>query len=295
MCILLKLRERLLGFGRKSLYYATMGFPQWTLWGMGISLSGVLLLLLYSLRLQSTRVRVQGQIDPYRMEARVRAVTVYALALLLLAGGFFVAGVPLGESSEDGGSEPVSAPIVEAESVVDLEDEAVALVATEPVEIVSPPASEATPSPTSVPLTPESGAFGGPPPTDAPTDTPEPTDLPTDEPTSTPTITPSPTNTPTPLPTNTPVPPPTDTTTPTPTLTPTPIDGNTARINTGGSTIWVSRYPGSATNDALLQDGDTVILLPGNANYAGIQWKEIMTVTGIVGWVQAEFLSFSES
>jgi hypothetical protein len=33
-----------------------------------------------------------------------------------------------------------------------------------------------------------------------------------------------------------------------------------------------------------------VLVENGRANHSGILWREIRTVTGIVGWVQAEFL-----
>jgi hypothetical protein len=76
-------------------------------------------------------------------------------------------------------------------------------------------------------------------------------------------------------------------------VTPTPIEGDTAQINTQGSTLWVRRTP-SGQPLALASDGDTVILLPGHANQAGIMWQEVSTVNGVTGWVQLEYLSTAQ-
>jgi hypothetical protein len=73
-------------------------------------------------------------------------------------------------------------------------------------------------------------------------------------------------------------------------LTPTPIEDPVSTINTGGSTLWVRRSPGGA-NIALVRDGDIVILRSGRANRDGVLWQEIMTVEGVTGWVQTEFLA----
>jgi hypothetical protein len=37
-----------------------------------------------------------------------------------------------------------------------------------------------------------------------------------------------------------------------------------------------------------------VILLPRHANQGGIVWREVSTGSGIVGWVQEEFLNYNE-
>jgi hypothetical protein len=39
-----------------------------------------------------------------------------------------------------------------------------------------------------------------------------------------------------------------------------------------------------------VQNGELVIVENGRANQGGILWREVRTVSGIVGWVQAEFL-----
>ena len=87
---------------------------------------------------------------------------------------------------------------------------------------------------------------------------------------------------------------PSPTLTPTPTWTPTPITGPTAEVNTDGSNLFVRRYPGGTQNLAILNDGDTVLLLPGRANQGGILWQEIRTLDGIEGWVQYQFLTFNQ-
>jgi hypothetical protein len=151
--------------------------------------------------------------------------------------------------------------------------------------------------------TPSSGAFGGPPsgssdevateevlpsttPEQAgPSATPGEDSVETDVPTATNSDPSTATPTPSPTATNTPLP----TATPTPTITPTPIDGITGTINTNGSTLWVRRSPGGQ-NLVVVQDNELVLVENGRANHSGILWREIRTVTGIVGWVQAEFL-----
>lgn len=107
--------------------------------------------------------------------------------------------------------------------------------------------------------------------TAAPTDTPEPTATPTLSPTATPTLTPS------------------------PTPTPTPIAGPTARIGDNTSTLPVRRLPGlDEPVLAVLVRGEIVLLLSGHAFHTGDVWREISTVTGIIGWVPDEFLVFEE-
>lgn len=265
---------------------------------MGFSLIGALITVAYSLYIQSpNRQHLTAQIEPYRKDARVRALTTVAFAFLLLSVGFYIAGVPLGTTSTaveqtdavaDASSDVEALAIVTVEGnlvvsrtpvtgamgaplVVD-ENEVDAGQVEESVDLVEPvQADEAVAVVEDV----ESA--------DQPDSTPMP-------PTETPTETPTPTRTPTPLPTNTPTP----TQSPTPTLTPTPIDEPTGFVNTGGSTLWVKSTPGG-NNLILLQDGDTVILMPGNANHTGVIYKQIKTVDGTVGWAQREFLAFGDS
>lgn len=251
---------------------------------MGLSALGAMLATVLAFIAQSplflTRIGLGGR----RLDLRARAFTGYALALMLLAGGFFLAGVPIDMP-------------VEGDTISDAQPAAGTTAATTQVEESIPMTpEESTPAssvPTNVPRsqTPQSGAFAGPPPgADATEDagsTAEagpPASVSNEvTATSSPPPTSPPTSTPTPLPTNT----------PTPTLTPTPIEGETAVINTGSSTLWVRRTPGGQTL-VLVMGGDTVILEPGHANQAGMLWQEIMTLDGTVGWVEEEFLTKTE-
>ena len=117
--------------------------------------------------------------------------------------------------------------------------------------------------------------------------------LPTATHTLTSTSTPEPTETlpPTWTPTPTWTPAPTRTPTPTPTLTPTEITEATAVINALSSTIWIRRSPGGQ-QFVLLENGDIVIPTDGRANQNGTLWREVRTVQGDTGWLQAEFLLF---
>ena len=114
------------------------------------------------------------------------------LAVILIAGGLFAAGILPPKQPE-----PTASPMITAMP-----------------EITAAPTDTPTPEPTDT-ATPE--------PTDTPTSEPTntPTPEPTDTPTPTPTPTPQPTDTPTPEPTDTPTPEPTPTPTPEPTPTPT--------------------------------------------------------------------------
>jgi hypothetical protein len=110
-----------------------------------------------------------------------------------------------------------------------------------------------------------------------------PTPVSTDTPT--PTWTPSPTLTPS----STPTPTPTPTATPTPSLTPTPIEGDTAVVDSDGANVWLYRSPGGQEL-VLVSHGDTVILLSRRANQGGVLWREVMTLQGLSGWLQAQYL-----
>lgn len=262
-----------------------MGFPEWTLWGMSVSALGALLALALALIGQSPGFIKRVGLSGSRLDLRVRAFTGYAFALLLLAIGFFVAGVPLSPTAE---LPAAQAPT--AESTPNSEPTSVG-------EVVE----EAPTGATSTPSTPVTGAFGGPPRTTLTPPTGEPGSAATTSadtpaaPSRTPTQPPAgDTRTPSPAPSATPTNTPTPTVTPTPTLTPTPIRGETAVVNTGGGSIWMRRSPGGQ-NLVLVNHGDTVILLSGHANQGGILWREVSTVSGVAGWLQEEFLDFPES
>ncbi|MFN2209104.1 MAG: hypothetical protein ACK2T4_02430 [Candidatus Promineifilaceae bacterium] len=268
-----------------------MGFPLWTLFGMGVTAAGAMLMLIIAYIAQSPKLLRRLGLSGSRIDLRARTFTGYALALLLLAFGFFIAGVPLGTTQSP------AAEVAAATAVRDTnESGAMAPIASatpgaaaegteenEPVETNEPAASDE-------PLEPVTGAFAGSP-SSAQTATAETEALGSEEaPTATrtplPTETATPTRTPSATPTNTP----TATTTPTPTMTPTPIFGETAVINTGSSTLYVKRTPGGR-DIALLQGGDVVVLLPGHANVGGDLWREVSTVDGTIGWVMESYLT----
>jgi hypothetical protein len=254
---------------------------------MGLSVLGALITLALSLLAQSPQALKRIGLGGSSLEQRARTFTTYAFALLILAFGFFLAGVPIGaggQTTAQTTGQPTLPPTAESESM------AAGTEIPDP-EIAAPP------------LTPETGAFGGPPPdasvtagqpiTPASTisvstslpgsTTPANTPVATAEPTGTeePTATPRPTLTPTP------------TNTPFPTLTPTPITRPTAVVDIGGGNVWIYRSPGGQ-NLLILSSGDIVILLNGRANQGGILWQEIMTVTGVTGWIQEEYLVYEE-
>ncbi len=269
-----------------------MGFPIWTLWGMGIASLAALFFVSLAYLAQSPRWLLRLGLAGARLDLRVRTFTGYGLAMMILAFGFFLAGVPLDTTPpevEVAANQPIPTATADPLQFEPVSDEM--------LETPSP-----TPSPTTELIGEgESGSFGGfvapdaesaedddeaeaddalPTPTlDPDADTPTPTSTPLPTTTATATVTPSPTATSSPTPTQT----------PTPTMTPTPIMGETAVLNTAGSTIWLRRTPGGA-NLVLISDGDTLILQPGRANRAGVLWREVSTVDGIVGWVQQQFL-----
>ena len=250
---------------------------------MGLTALGTLIMIVLSLLAQSPQLLLRLGLHG-RLEAQARLFTGYALALLLLMFGFFLAGVPLGASVET---------IVVTSTL--LPDGPVSVTITNTVVADA----LVTPSIRPTSLTPESGAFGGPPeeeaentPTVAVTEAFDPTTtatssvtlvpLATETDTATATATATATNSPTP------------TTTPTPTVTPTPIVGETAVVNTSGSTLWVYRSPGGQQL-VVVRDQDIVILLPGHALRNGLVYRQVSTVEGIVGWVEEEFLSIETS
>lgn len=294
---------------------------------MGVAALGALFFLLLALIGQSPRLMRRLGLDVYRLDLRVRAFTGYAFACLLLFGGFFIAGVPLG----DGDVEPVAQSGEGAGEAT--------LPVTQGPELNSGDlitATLAVEGPTPTEDRPASGAFGGVPTRAEETpgaestaeegapsgegtpsgegapsgeggevatpDIPTPTvegggpltgTVATEAPTPTPTGTPTPvsTNTPTPTPTDTPTATPTNTPTmtPTPTLTPTPIVGETAVLDTDGANVWLLRSPGGQQLQ-LVSHGDTVILGNRRANQGGILWREVQTLEGVVGWLRAEYI-----
>jgi hypothetical protein len=312
-----------------------MGFPTWTLWGMGLSAFGALLAIGLALIAQTPRLLSRLGLTRFRIDLRARSFTVYGFALLLLGMGFFLAGVPLDEADRaanspqtaavgespaadesgvlvEDGAEATEQPALEATGsgpngesettgsgttgsgafvgLPELESEGTPITVTVPAELAG---ELATPVNTTsvftttatISATESSSAAAFPSATSITEATAAPTATTTPSPTSTmtptaepPTITPTSTVTPTPLPTATSI----------------PLEGPTATIGSGTSTLWVRRTPGGA-NLILLRRGDTVILLAGHANYAGIVWQQVSTLDGIEGWVQSGFLDFEET
>jgi hypothetical protein len=265
-----------------------MGFPAWTLWGMAISALGALLALILALLAQSPNMLKRIGLSGVRLDLRVRAFTGYALALLLLAIGFFLAGVPLGPRPDLSSVTVPTPAIAEGQpsdsmgSDADIEDSEISV----PVPEVSPP------------TTPETGSFGGPPTvittspvniTDTTLESEAPDTESLEQAATAVSVQPTPTASPSPTASATSTETPTSTATQTPTSTPTAIVGKTAVISIGGGNTWLLRSPGGQ-NLELIGNGDTVILLPGHGNEAGILWQEISTVRGVTGWIQEELL-----
>lgn len=286
-----------------------MGFPMWTLVGMGVTAVLAFLMTGLAYLSQSPRALMRLRLGGYRLDLRVKLFTGYALACLILMLGFFLAGVPLENSTRTTAVATPGSDLI-SNAVDTPQSEAMTLPATADVSETEQTTSTDNGANTDSETadgsqTPSSGAFGGPPPgssDEVATETPIATATPEQAGPSatpnanletavatatatanananTPTTTPSPTATATPLPTFT----------PTPTITPTPIEGETAVINTNGSTLWVRRSPGGQQL-VIVQDAEIVLLENGRANQGGILWREIRTLSGIVGWVQAEFL-----
>lgn len=277
---------------------------------MALSALGALLFIVLALIGQSPGLMRRLGLDVYRLDLRVRAFTGYAFACMLLGAGFFLAGVPLGGPQPEPvaqGSEEETATVT-APASADLPGTMTRSAITNTL-----PAGDVTPTSSR----PASGAFGGVPtattvasatvtvtqegavitpniPTPTPEEgtpgTPQPTATGTPTRVTTSTPTPTATNTPTPTPTNTPTPTPTPTTTPTPSLTPTPVEGETAVIDSDGANVWLYRSPGGQQM-LLVSHNDTVILLPRHANQGGVLWREVRTLQGVTGWLEARYLN----
>lgn len=271
-----------------------MGFPEWTLLGMGLSAAGALLALILAYIGQSPQVLKRLGLSRTRLDRRVRAFTSYAIALLILAIGFFLAGVPLGPQPETNVSPNQPG---EAETAISEQAEINLNDINGSSLVLETPILETTPA------TPETGAFAGPP-TGAESSlevTSEVTETLTSTvsaSTSTPPLvispatesapaTPSATNTSTPTYT------PTPTNTPTPFLTPTPISGPTVVVDSGGNRIWLRRSPGGQ-NLVLVEDKEILLLLSGHSNQGGLLWQEVSTLEGVTGWILDELLEFDE-
>ena len=268
-----------------------MGFPDWTLWGMGISAVGALLMIGLALLAQSPPTLARMRLLSARLDLRAKAFTGYGFALMLLAFGFFLAGVPLGAVPDTAVAD--TTPIAQTEA-------ANTPVATNQTDAdLSTPQPIGTTAPRATLSSAESGSFGSSLPEATATAVPEnstpgPTAPATATATAAATNTPVATNTATATPTNTATSTasPTPTETSTPTVTPTPIQGETAVITTEGNPVSLRRAPGGQQVLEQLQNGTVVVLQNGRANQGTTLWREVRTTEGILGWVPEELLSF---
>jgi len=260
---------------------------------MGLSALGALIAIALAFLAQSPRLLTRLNMVGQRLDMRARTLTGYGLALLLLAMGFFAAGVPLGETPA-----VVAAATTGAPPAAGTLDAAATITATVPIggqsgAMVGLPTSSATGA---------AGAAGDGLPTvdlSAVAESTGTVDLaltPGAVTTAAPTAAAGNAETPTPEPTATLTPTATPTPTPSATPTPTPIVGPTARVGDETSTLPVRRLPGlDEPVLAVLVRGEIVLPLSGHAFHTGEVWREISTVTGIIGWVPDEFLVYEES
>ncbi len=257
---------------------------------MGLSALGALVAIALAYLAQSPRLLTRLSLGSERLDLRAKSFTGYGLALLLLAMGFFMAGVPLGRG---GAVNDAAESTLAADDVAGLTEDGDTTDTGDAGEAGSNGPSGQSGAMVGLPTSSSggsSGAMGSPAATqpavgagEVITGTAEIAPPPGTGQAATAVGTPRPTETPTATPTPT----------PSPTPTATPILVPTARINDSTSTLPVRQLPGGPALVILVR-GDTVIPLTGNAFYQGEVWQEIQTVTGIVGWVQDRFLDYDE-
>ncbi|MFK7801641.1 MAG: hypothetical protein AB8G95_08425 [Anaerolineae bacterium] len=300
------------------------GFPTWTLIGMGVSAGLAVLLTALAYLAQSPNLLVRFRMAGSRLSQSGRRLTGLGLAATLVAGGFFMAGVPLGslEPTADASTE-----VAELQSDGSADSDS----GVDPAALAASSESGDNGQPTA-----ENGAFGSEPPASADSATGEESEgdsgsgdasdntsgafsqpaqvtpdsdsgsseaasasaATTAEPTNTvaPSATPAPTQTPTststPLPTSTPTATPTNT--PTPTMTPTAISDDTITVDFDGDITWVYRVPGNQRLE-LVDNGEQLLLESGRAMVVGITWQEVRLLDGRPGWIQLNFLDLGDS
>lgn len=275
---------------------------------MGLAAFGALVTIGLAYLAQSPRLLTRLNLVNERLDLRAKSFTGYGLALLLLALGFFLAGVPLNRDIGSTGS--VNSPATEtaaALSVAGISGDESSSTSSEPeagtvVETVGGQSGAMVGLPAASPGG-SSGAMSGmnaPLPSLAPdeiisgtVEIPSPASEEIGEAGTTPAAE-TEQDAAVPTGTATPPPPATPTATPSPTPTATPIRVPTAKINDQTSTLPIRRLPGG-TPLVILVRGDVVIPLTGNAFYKGELWQEVKTVAGIVGWVQDRFLDYGDS
>ena len=256
---------------------------------MGLSAFGALIMITLAYVAQSPWLLMRFPRLGGRVASKGRPLTGYALGFLLLALGFFLAGVPITPAE----SEVAAAPVVEGQTLP------AAAQTPEPETAVTPPLVNEELGPVSEEQTPESGAFARPAGADTEIAPPTATSVIDSQEatvvsgtiTATIPAAATATATPTATPTSTPTTTPTPTITPSPTITPTPVTGPTALVLTNSSTLWVRRTPGGEQLE-LLFNGDTLVLENGRANQGGILWQKVRTLQGNLGWVQDDFLDY---
>lgn len=266
---------------------------------MGLSALGALVAIALAFLAQSPRLLNRLNLTGQRLDVRAKSFTGYGLALLLLAMGFFLAGVPLGPedgATAAGGTADTTA-LPEGSA-----GESLAAGATITATVAAGSTGASGQSGAMIGLaTPETGGASG---AMAGLITQQPTinagiivsgtaeiALPPGATTGEPVGTAIPGETPLPTSTSTRVPTATPTSEPSPTPSPTPILVPTARIGDGTSTLPLRRLPGGVVLVVLVR-GDTVIPLSGRAFHTGDVWREIQTVDGVIGWVPEQFLDY---
>ncbi len=86
---------------------------------------------------------------------------------------------------------------------------------------------------------------------------------------------------------------PTVTTTPLPTSTSTP-EPLTATVSSGVG-VWLRQAPGTETEQLQwLLEGTVLIVMPGQQTAEELQWQQVQTEDGIVGWVASDFIVINE-
>jgi hypothetical protein len=268
---------------------------------MGLSAIGALIAVGLALLAQSPRLLSRLNLTGQRLDLRARSLTGYGFALLLLAFGFFMAGVPLNEADQaaNGLSSGEPETLVEPDEMavagtIDAGETITATIQTgsgamaglgtgSPGNTTGAMAGLATPELEAGDILTGTEGINVPPGAELEGTPDEGTASPTNPPSVTPTTTP----------TNTPIPTATPTLTPSPTLTPTPIFEPTARVNDSTSTLPLRLLPGGQVLVVLVR-GDTVILHDGRAFHTGQTWQQISTVDGVMGWVPDRFLDYPE-
>lgn len=249
---------------------------------MGLAAVAALLAIALSFLAQSPRMLARLHLTGSRLDLRARTLTGYGLALLLLAMGFFAAGVPLGGPG---------AAAIEPTAAAALAEATPATTAAETLPATGSQSGAMVGLPTSSAAGEDANGVGGGLPT---------ADLSAVAPiTATVAAGPSPTvttapGTPTPEATPTLFPTATPTPTPSPTPSPTPILVPTAVVGENTSTLPVRQLPGGPVLVVLVR-GDIVLPRPGHAFQGGDLWREISTVNGVIGWVPDEFLDYGEA